>query len=93
MPEFLYIKVAGPESATLFVLKREFSASVYLWILRNFSEDLPLKKICKQLLLEMLFLYNISERLLLYFRGFNLCAEKILEFPVKPPTLLTARLF
>ena len=48
---------------------------------------------CKQLIMEMLFLYNISERLLLYFREFNLCTEKILEFPVKPATLLTVRLF
>ena len=60
---------------------------------QNFSEDLPLKKICQQLLLEMLFLYNTSGRLLLHSRGFNLCAEKILEFPTKLAALLTVRLF
>ena len=41
----------------------------------------------------MLFLYKTSARLLLHFRGFNLCAEKILEFPVKPANLLTVKLF
>ena len=44
----------------------------------------------------MLFLYKTlykTARLLLHFRGFNLCAENILEFPVKPANLLTVRLF
>ena len=38
------------------------------------------------------FIYITSGRLLLHFPGFNLYAEKILEFPVRPATLLTVRL-
>ena len=40
------------------------------------------------------FLHNTSERLLLHFRGFNFYGlKKIVEFPVKPATLLTIGLF
>ena len=77
MPEFLCNKVVDLEPATLFILKKDCSTSVYLWILRIFSEDLPLKKIWKQLLLEMLFYvtflgdcFHISEDLTYVLKKF-----------------------
>ena len=36
MPEFLFNKVAGLEPEILFMLKKRFSTSFYLWILVKF---------------------------------------------------------
>ena len=93
MPEFLCNKVVDLEPATLFILKKDCSTSVYLWILRIFFRRPTFEENLEAATFGNAFLCNISGRLLPHFRGFNLCAEKILQFPVKPATFLTVRLF
>ena len=65
LPEFLCNKIAGV-IYTLFILRIDFSTSVYLRILRTFSEDLTLLKNFKEMLLEMLFITLLNDCFYIY---------------------------
>ena len=66
MPEFLYIKVAGFESATLFVLKKRLQRKSLPVDFAKFFRRSAFEENLQAAAFRNAFLYKISERLLLY---------------------------
>ena len=66
MPEFLYIKVAGFESATLFVLKKRLQRKCLPVDFAKFFRRPAFEENLQAATFRNAFLYNISERPLLY---------------------------
>ena len=75
MLEFLGNNVAGLEPATLFILKKRPQHKPLLVNLRNFSEDLPLKEICKQMFLEKHFHLTLLDECFNFVNGKTILTE------------------
>ena len=92
MLEFLCNKAAGLEPVTLFILKKRLQHKCLPVNFANFFRGPTFEGNLQAAAFRNAFsLYNTSGQLLLHFRGFNLCTEKFLEFPVKPAYLLNSK--
>ena len=90
--EFLCNKAAGLEPVTLFILKKRLQHKCLPVNFANFFRGPTFEGNLQAAAFRNAFsLYNTSGQLLLHFRGFNLCTEKFLEFPVKPANLLNSK--